>query len=248
MSHPEQRAFIAAVARANIDLFGSARVLEVGSYDVNGSIRGLISAREYVGVDLTPGPGVDRLLSGADVSDPDGSFDVTVSAECFEHDPRWRATFTNMVRLTRPGGLVTFTCAAPGRVEHGTRRTLTTDSPGTQDAGLNYYRNLAAEDFADLPLNEWFSVWRFTGCRTRCDLYFVGVRAGQAAIPAQLPPSDALVHIDRMMPLAARAVRWPLRIVQRAARSEETYQRFAVPYWMLMMRLAMRLKVMPEPG
>jgi len=40
-------------------------VLEVGSYDVNGSVRPIFSDRErfphYTGVDMRAGPGVDRV-------------------------------------------------------------------------------------------------------------------------------------------------------------------------------------------
>ena len=36
-----------------------ARVVEVGSRDINGSIRELVDADTYVGIDLEEGPGVD---------------------------------------------------------------------------------------------------------------------------------------------------------------------------------------------
>ena len=66
-----------------------------------------------------------------------------------------------MVRLTRPGGLVAFTCAARGRAEHGTGRTDAISSPGTQAIGLDYYRNVNEEDFADIPLGDLFAEYRF---------------------------------------------------------------------------------------
>ena len=49
------RAEIKTVSLAGI------RVLEVGAYDVNGSVRDLVrgGAATYVGVDIVPGPGVD---------------------------------------------------------------------------------------------------------------------------------------------------------------------------------------------
>ena len=124
MSHPEQLAFLDAVARANRQLVEGSRVLEIGSYDVNGSVRTLFAtSTDYVGVDLSEGPGVDVVSFGHELALPDDAFDLAVSAECFEHDPHWAETFANMVRLTRPGGMVVFTCATRGRPEHGTRRT-----------------------------------------------------------------------------------------------------------------------------
>jgi len=56
MSHAEQRGFFAAVAEANRHLVAGAKVLEIGSYDVNGTVRALFSsAGAYTGVDLDHG-------------------------------------------------------------------------------------------------------------------------------------------------------------------------------------------------
>jgi SAM-dependent methyltransferase len=247
VSHPEQLAFLSAVIAANPAVIERGRVLEVGSYDVNGSVRGLFEntgQESYVGVDLVEGPGVDRVQYGHEVDDPDGSFDVTVSAECFEHDENWQKTFANMVRLTRPGGVVTFTCASLGRVEHGTRRTLVTDSPGTQAEGMDYYRNLTAEDFTSaFDLAGSFAEWRFAGCTTTFDLYFAGVRGGAAETCGRLPADADVRAIRSMMPLPGRAVRWPLRVMRAVTPGETAYQRVAVPYWLAMIRLARRLGV-----
>lgn len=235
MSHPEQLGYFAAVADTNRELITGARILEVGSYDVNGSVRSLFAgAADYVGVDLEEGPGVDRVAYGHEVADPDGSFDVTISGECFEHDPHWRDTFTNMVRLTRPGGLVAFTCASRGRPEHGTRRTTRDDSPGTQAVGLDYYRNLVADDFNDLPLGEWFGAWRFWYLPTSFDLYFAGMRAG--GDDARLPTDDAVDALRTLMPAPHLAARLPLRALARTRVSEATYQRTVLPYWQTLVR------------
>ncbi len=113
MSHPEQFAFFKAVAETNPVLVDEGRIIEIGSYDVNGSVRTLFGASsEYVGVDLDEGPGVDLVAFGHEVDHPDRAYDLALSGECFEHDPHWVATFTNMARMTRPGGLVAFTCAS----------------------------------------------------------------------------------------------------------------------------------------
>lgn len=237
MSHPEQLAFFAAVAEANERLLDGARLLEVGSYDVNGSMRAIFRASaEHVGYDLVDGPGVDRVGFGHEIDEHDGAFDVTVSGECFEHDPYWRSTFSTMVRLTRPGGLVAFTCAAHGRPEHGTRRSDVTDSPGTQAEGLDYYRNLMERDFDTLPLDDWFAQWRFWYLPTTFDLYFAGVRAGQVQRPARLPDEDQVAAIRSLLPLPHRLVRLPLRMVARLVRDEDTYQRLVMPYWLFLLR------------
>jgi SAM-dependent methyltransferase len=232
VSHPEQQAFLALVASANPGLVEGARVLEIGSYDVNGTVRRLFSgAGEYVGVDLTSGPGVDRVIFGHEVDDPDGSFDLALSGECFEHDPHWQKTFTNMVRLTRAGGLVTFTCASMGRPEHGTTRTDPTMSPGTQAVGSDYYRNLSEADFAALPLDDWFESYRFWYLPTSLDLYFAGVRSGEGTgRGAQLPTDPDVSALAKIMPRGHRLVRWPLRLASRNGEGAR-FQDRVLPYW-----------------
>ncbi len=192
MSHPEQLGFFAAVAEANQGFLEGGRVLEVGSYDVNGTVRGFFpGATEYVGVDLTDGPGVDVVGYGHELDFPDGHFDAALSAECFEHDPHWRSTFGNMVRMTRQGGLVAFTCASRGRPEHGTTRTGVGGSPGTQAVGLDYYQNLTTDDFSGLPLDDMFISYRFWYMRTHFDLFFAGIRSGRRDSLCPIGISDA---------------------------------------------------------
>lgn len=237
MSHPEQQAFFAAISRVNRSVVEGGRILEIGSYDVNGTIRNsFAAASEYVGVDLDKGPGVDRVGYGHEVADPDGSMDVTISGECFEHDPHWRDTFANMVRLTRPGGLVAFTCASRGRPEHGTTRTLVVDSPGTQAVGLDYYKNLEEDDFAGFPLDDWFEEWNFWYMPTSFDLYFAGVRRGEGGSVAVMPADSEIEAIRELMPLPHRVVRWPLKVASRMVGDGEPYQRTILPYWLFMLR------------
>lgn len=238
VSHPEQQAFLALVASANGQLVDGGRVLEVGSYDVNGTVRRQFhGARDYVGVDLTEGPGVDRVAFGHELEDPDGSFDITVSGECFEHDSHWRDTFSNMVRLTRAGGLVTFTCASIGRPEHGTTRTDPTMSPGTQALGSDYYRNLAESDFDDLPLADWFASYRFWYLSTSFDLYFAGIRIGEAEASSGVVPADRdVAALTKIMPWGHRLVRWPLRVASRNGEGDR-YQDRMLSYWRLVLGL-----------
>ena len=237
MSHPEQLGFFRCVAAANVPLIASGRILEIGSYDVNGTIREVFAGhRDYVGVDLTPGPGVDRVGYGHEVDDPDASYDLAISGECFEHDPMWRETFTTMVRLTRPGGLVAFSCASRGRPEHGTQRSDSALSPGTQAVGLDYYRNLVEGDFTDLPLDEWFQKWRFWYLPTSFDLYFAGVRRGGQ--DARLPDDEEVRELRRLMPAAHRMARLPLKALASTGISEETYQDRTLRYWQFLLRIA----------
>ncbi len=241
MSHPEQLGFFEAVAAANSALVRGSAMLEVGSYDVNGTVRGIFGGAEsYIGVDLVEGPGVDVIGYGHELDHPDGSFDAAISGECFEHDPHWADTFTNMTRMTRQGGLVAFTCASRGRPEHGTRRTRADDSPGTQAEGLDYYHNLTQEEFERrLPLVDMFDEHRFWYLPTSFDLYFVGVRAGRAETDrptARLPRTETVKALGRLMPATHKVARLPLRSLARLL-PDDRYQSAIRPYWSLVERV-----------
>jgi SAM-dependent methyltransferase len=242
MSHPEQVAYFRAVAQANNSLIKGGSVLEVGSYDVNGTIRSIFSeCSTYVGIDLTPGPGVDQVGYGHEYGGPDGAFDISISGECFEHDQNWVATLTNMVRLTRPGGLVAFSCASRGRPEHGTLRTRSELSPGTQALGDDYYRNLTAADFGRaLDLPAMFSQWKFWFLPTHCDLYFAGVRAETTpgAADASIPTNADVMKLVDVMPVMHRVIRLPLKVVARTRVGEQRFQDLTYRYWNLLLALA----------
>jgi SAM-dependent methyltransferase len=94
-------------------------VIEVGSHDVNGSLRSTIEAlgpHRYVGVDLTPGPGVDEIVDAEDVIErfaPE-SFDLVVSTEMIEHTRAWQSVVHNLKGVLRPGGHLLVTTRSPG--------------------------------------------------------------------------------------------------------------------------------------
>jgi len=170
MSHTEQQQYIQHVKELFPDYFTGKDVLEIGSLNINGTVRDYFTDGNHVGVDLDEGPCVDLVARGEELNFPDRSFDVVISCECFEHNPDWEPTFTNMVRMCN--GLVVFTCATTGRPEHGTSNAHPDCSPFTDD----YYRNLTAEDFEHLPLSNWFSSYEFDVNQQSCDLYFWGIR------------------------------------------------------------------------
>ena len=84
--------------------YSNKKIIEIGSYDVNGSVRQFFEKSFYGGVDLTVGPGVDIVCEGDKVDHPDNTYDIAISCECFEHNPQWLETLENMYRMTRDGG------------------------------------------------------------------------------------------------------------------------------------------------
>jgi SAM-dependent methyltransferase len=149
MAHSTQKDFIVYVRNKFPNFFQNVKVLEVGSLDINGSMRSFFSDCDYLGIDVGEGKGVDLVIQGQEYDAPDDTFDVCASGECFEHNPYWAETFANMVRMCKPGGLVFFTCATTGRKEHGTSRSDKGSSPLTIDIGWEYYQNLDEQDFRE---------------------------------------------------------------------------------------------------
>lgn len=170
MSHQSQLDFVKSVADRFPDYFTGKKVLEIGSLDINGSIRQFFKDCEYIGVDLGEGKGVDIVAKGEELTYPDNSFDVVASCECFEHNEEWEATFRNMIRMSNR--IVFFTCATTGRHEHGTRRTSPSDAPFCGD----YYRNLTEQDFRDKFSLEEFGEYQFINNPNPPDLYFWGIK------------------------------------------------------------------------
>jgi len=177
MAHDAQRVFVEAVRERYPEHFTNAKVVEIGSLDINGTVRDFFTDPDYyVGVDVGPGPGVDIVDNGALFPGRDDWFDVSISTECFEHNPDWVETFKNMIRMTRQGGLVILTFAGEGRPEHGTSRSDVGSSPLTVAAGWEYYKNLMLEDLEPhIPLYMGYSCFYEPYAK---DTYFVGMRGG----------------------------------------------------------------------
>lgn len=177
MSHRQQLEFVERVRAKHPSFFTGRKVVEIGSLDINGSIRQYFHDCDYTGVDVAPGPGVDLVADGAELDSHSQQYDVVASCEMFEHNPKWAQTWRNMINLCRPGGLIFFSCATIGRPEHGTSRTSPSDSPLTVAKGWTHYRNLVRADFLDLTnFGEVFSEYEFSVDRSHCDLYFWGIK------------------------------------------------------------------------
>lgn len=121
-------------------------VYDIGGRDINGSPRDVIEHGAWVGVDLHPGPGVDVVMDVRDW-EPKGGVraDLTLCLEVLEHARDWRGILRKCRELTKPGGLLIVTCAAPPREPHS----------GMDGGKLNpgeYYGNVEAHALgAELP-------------------------------------------------------------------------------------------------
>lgn len=87
--------------------------LEVGSLNVNGTVRDLFSG-PYHGVDMRPGSGVDQVLNAHDLDMLSRTFEVVVSTEMLEHDSAPWLSIHQMARVCEPGGFLILTCRGYG--------------------------------------------------------------------------------------------------------------------------------------
>jgi len=95
-------------------------VLDIGSFDVNGTYKELFSdCKSYMGLDITEGPNVDLA-----VDDPyqwplkDGYFDIVISGQTFEHIEKPTETIKEMARVLKPGGHCCIIAPSAGPVHH----------------------------------------------------------------------------------------------------------------------------------
>ena len=97
-------------------------ILEVGSLNVNGSPRDVCGKdiTSYVGVDITPGPGVDHIISVEDLypSEALPPCDVVISTEMLEHVHDWKVSLFNLMNMVKEGGILVLTTRSPGFEYH----------------------------------------------------------------------------------------------------------------------------------
>lgn len=141
--HNEIRAFFVRMRANNGMAFNAKRVLECGSYDINGNPRNFFrGAEEYVGLDWRPGPMVDVVSLVHEYREkPDGYFDFVIATSLIEHDPHWQDSLTRMIDLLADGGSILITCGGPGFHEHE-KETAPSYTRGFEQHGPGeYYHN-----------------------------------------------------------------------------------------------------------
>lgn len=97
--------------------FNNPKILDVGSFDVNGSLRDIFpDTCDYVGIDQESGKNVDIVLDNPyKFPFENESFDIVVSSSCFEHVELFWVTFLEAMRVLKPKGLLYINAPTNGR-------------------------------------------------------------------------------------------------------------------------------------
>lgn len=142
-------------------------VLDIGSLDINGSMRGydfcgqraywkdLIGCEVYTGLDLIPGKNVDVLGSAHNMPFPDESFDLVLCLEMLEHDSAPEKTLSEAYRVLKKGSPFLLATVDEKHEEH---RHLGGGDTKTYNFITRY------------QLEEWLNKTRFT----EFDIYHIG--------------------------------------------------------------------------
>src|SRR5262245_23623661 len=97
--------FLSGVARAVSEAFElPAPVYEIGSYNVEGqesfaNLRPLFAGKEFIGVDMRDGPGVDLVADVEKLPLPAQSVGTIIAMSTFEHVPRFWRGFEELHRV-----------------------------------------------------------------------------------------------------------------------------------------------------
>jgi glycosyl transferase family 1/methyltransferase family protein len=194
-----------------------ARVVELGSRDINGSVR-LLFAPEvaYVGVDHWAGAGVDVVAEAENYTPPDGAApDLVICSETLEHARDPEAVARNAVRIAAPGGRVLITCASPARAPHSA-----VDGLGLRPG--EHYRGVSVAELAAWLTDAGAVVERTEQADDRGDTYVAArvpldkAAPGPAAAAAPPEPHPDPDNLGDVLPFArptASVATRPLRIL-----------------------------------
>ena len=163
--HAEARSF---VARVLASLPPRQSVVEIGSRNINGTVRDLFDC-QYVGLDLMPGPGVDLVLDAGEY-EPEGEVDTVVCCEVLEHTEDAAGIVGAAHRMLAPGGVLILTCATEPRYPHSAI------DGGALRPG-EFYRNVSSRE-----LRDWLANFESVEIETTMpgDIYAVAMKGGTA--------------------------------------------------------------------
>lgn len=103
-----------------VDPTKPATIIEIGSQDVNGSLKAFISENHnYIGFDFQEGKNVDVVLQDAySLPLEDNSVDICITSSCFEHSEFFWLVALEIFRVLKPDGIMYMNAPSNGKY-HG---------------------------------------------------------------------------------------------------------------------------------
>lgn len=164
--------------------FNGAKVLDIGSADINGTNKGWFANCQYIGIDVRPYRNVNVVSIAHEYQAEFESFDTILSTSQLEHDIYWEKTLKRMVELLKPGGLMFFS-ASHSTGEHGTKKNAPLDSLTSQleNEWANWYYELTKEDVRKvLDLDAVFKQYELFYAHEDKYIRFWGIKRSKNAI------------------------------------------------------------------
>jgi len=106
------------VSQAKQDFHINGKVLDIGSKNINGTVRPIFFDCEYIGLDMSEGDNVDIVCNSHSLPYPDNTMDCVVSVGTLEHDDKFWLTIEEVKRVLKPGGYGLFTVPSIGFPKH----------------------------------------------------------------------------------------------------------------------------------
>jgi SAM-dependent methyltransferase len=181
MAHKDQLDFFKNFSEISKILGRTLRIVEIGSLDINGTIRNMYCGEnhveEYVGVDIGEGQGVDIVEQGHKfLSKNKGKFNLILSAECLEHNPYWRETIAEAINSLDSPGMLIFSWATTGRHVHGTHSQSAHSAPFVVEQWNSYYHNVSLSELLSVKERAQLAMEVAYLNFYHKDLYWVGLK------------------------------------------------------------------------
>lgn len=93
------------------------RIVDVGSFNVNGAVRDVLKIE--CGIDMRPGPGVDKVMMIEDMHEHFSDLDALTCCDTMEHVENWRDALTSMWKSLKVGGKLVLTVPHASKGFHG---------------------------------------------------------------------------------------------------------------------------------
>lgn len=103
--HANSMTLMAKFVKDYLDAEPGQTVLDVGSYNVNGTYRELLDGHHYTGGDIEDGPNVDAVFPGL-YDFGIRLYDVVISGQCLEHVEDTKEWIRAVDSVLKPDGLV----------------------------------------------------------------------------------------------------------------------------------------------